>query len=73
LPADGLHGALAIRVRQIAGSGFDYDYWHFDDVVVTEVAVPPTLAVGACDDFKSGLANWSVNQTTGFGGISGAT
>ena len=73
LPADALHGALAIRVRQIAGSGFDWDYWHFDDVVVTETAVPPPIAVGTCDDFESGLANWTINQTTGFAGINGAT
>ena len=73
LPADALHGALAIRVRQIAGSGFDFDYWHFDDVVVTEIAIPPQLGVGVCDDFESSLANWTINQTTGFAGISAAT
>ena len=56
LPADALHGALALRVRQIAGSGFDYDYWHFDDVVVTEIAIPPPLVVGTCDDFEFGLS-----------------
>jgi uncharacterized repeat protein (TIGR01451 family) len=73
LPADALHGALAIRVRQLAGSGVDWDYWHFDDVIVTETAVAPPLAVGTCDDFESDLANWTINQTTGFAGISGAT
>ncbi len=74
LPADALHGALAIRVRQTNGSGFDWDYWHFDDVVVTEVAVAGPLAIGVCDDFESGLAtNWTVNPTTGFAGTSGAT
>ena len=50
LPADALHGALALRVRQTGGSGFDWDYYHFDDVVVTEIAIPPPLAVGICDD-----------------------
>ena len=73
LPAGALHGSLSIRVRQIAGSGFDRDYWHFDDVVVTEIATAPPLTVGSCDDFESGLDNWTVNPTTGFGGISGAT
>ena len=73
LAADALHGALALRVRQIAGSGFDFDYWHFDDVVVTEIAPAGPLIVGSCDDFESGLANWTINQTTGFAGISGAT
>ena len=73
LPADALHGALAIRVRQTGGSGFDYDYWHFDDVVVTEVAPAPPLAVGACDDFESGLTNWTVTGAGGLAGISNAT
>ncbi|MCH8865445.1 MAG: hypothetical protein IID58_01210 [Proteobacteria bacterium] len=73
LPADALHGSLAVRVRQIAGSGFDWDYWHFDDVVVTETAVAPPLGIGSCDDFEGGLGNWTVNPTSGLGGISGAT
>lgn len=73
LPADALHTTLAIRVRQIAGSGFDYDYWHLDDVVVTETAVPGPIAVGSCDDFESGIGNWTINPTTGAGGISSAT
>ena len=73
LPPDALHGSLAIRVRQIAGSGFDFDYWHFDDVVVTEVAPAGPLAVGSCDYFDTGLSNWSVNALTGFAGTSSAT
>lgn len=73
LPADARHGALAIRLRQIDGSGFDYDYWHFDDVTVTEIAPAGPLVVGSCDDFESGLANWTVNPTSGLAGISGAT
>lgn len=73
LPADALHGALAIRGRQITGSGFDWDYWHFDDVVVTETAPAGPIAVGSCDDFESGLANWTINQIFGFAGVSNAT
>lgn len=73
LPADALHANLAIRVRQIGGSGVNYDYWHLDDVVVTELAPPPPLAVGVCDNFESGLTNWTVAAGTGFGGISSAT
>ena len=73
LPADALHGNLAIRVRQIAGSGVDWDYWHLDDVVVTEVALPGPLSIGTCDDFEFMLTNWTVNPTTGLGGISAAT
>lgn len=74
LPPDAQHGALAIRLRQTGGSGFNWDYWHFDDILVTEIAPAPGLGVGSCDDFESGLTtNWTINPTTGFAGISGAT
>ncbi len=73
LPADALHGALSVRVRQTAGSGFDFDYWHFDDVIVTELAPAGPIDVGVCDFFENGLTNWTINQTTGFAGISSAT
>jgi len=74
LPNDALHTALAIRVRQTRGSGFDWDYWHFDDVVVTEIATAGPLSVGSCDYFENGLgANWTINQSTGLAGISAAT
>lgn len=74
LPANALHGNLAIRVRQTGGSGTDFDYWHWDNVVVTEVAVPGALTVGSCDDFESGLGTgWNINQTSGFAGINSAT
>lgn len=74
LPPDALHGNLAIRARQTGGSGTDYDYWHFDDVIVTERAAPPPIAIGSCDDFEGGLSgNWLINPTTGFAGASAAT
>lgn len=74
LPADAKHSNLAIRLRQTGGSGFDYDYWHFDNVRVTELAPPPVIGVGSCDDFERGLsANWSVNTSTGFAGTSTQT
>jgi hypothetical protein len=31
------------------------------------------LAVGVCDDFESGQANWTISAGTGFSGISSAT
>jgi len=74
LPADALHGSAAVRLRQTQGSGFDFDYWHFDDVTVTELAPAATLDVGTCDDFENGLnANWTVNSSSGFAGVSSAT
>ena len=74
LPADARHGNLAIRLRQTGGSGFDWDYWHFDNVIVDELALAGTLGVGACDDFENGLGtNWTINATSGFAGVSAAT
>jgi len=74
LPPDALHGSFAIRLRQTDGSGFDWDYWHFDDTIVTERAPAPSFGVGTCDDFEAGLAgNWTVNAVSGFAGISNAT
>lgn len=74
MPPDALHGALAIRARQTGGSNGNFDWWHLDDVVVTEIAPPGTLAVGACDDFESGLVgNWNVNEISGLAGTSTAT
>ena len=74
LPPDALHGALALRVRQTGGSGTGFDFWHIDDVLVTEIAPAPGVGVGSCDDFESGLTtNWNVNLTTGLAGISSVT
>ena len=74
LPPDALHGNLAIRARQTGGSGTDFDYWHFDDVVVTERAAAPPFSVGSCDNFEGGLgSNWTINSTSGFAGVSTAT
>jgi len=72
LPPDALHPSLAIRVSQTDGSGNTYDFWHFDDVVVTEVAPPPPLGVGQCDDFENGLGNWTVTGP-GNAGTNGLT
>jgi len=74
LPSDALHGNLAIRARQTGGSGTDFDYWHFDDIVITERDAAPPFAVGSCDDFEGGLgSNWTINATSGFAGVSAAT
>ncbi len=47
LPADARHANLAIRLRQTAGSGFDWEYWHDDNVIVDEIAVEPVITVGS--------------------------
>lgn len=74
LPADARHGSLAIRARQTGGSGTGYDYWHFDNVRVTEIAPATGVDIGVCEDFENGLTtNWSVNASSGFAGVNGAT
>ena len=54
LPAAALHANLSIRVRLTAGSGSDYDYWHIDDIRVTE-----TGAVGNPILFSFDESSWT--------------
>ncbi len=65
LPSDALYNNFQLRIRQTGGSGSDFDYWHIDDVVITEtgyVAPPPPLVVGQCDEFEGDLSNWTVGD-----------
>ncbi|MEO0345534.1 MAG: hypothetical protein AAF229_04665 [Pseudomonadota bacterium] len=74
LPSDALHGSVALRLRQVGGSGVDFDYFHIDDVRVVERAAGNTLVVGTCDDFSSGLStNWTISSGGGSAGTSAAT
>ncbi|MEL7128483.1 MAG: hypothetical protein AAGK23_02960 [Pseudomonadota bacterium] len=79
LPFGALHSGFQLRFRQLGGSGgppanggLGFDFWHVDDVVLTETGIAPpppppsTLTANSCDDFENGLANWIVsNPTTG--------
>ncbi|MGX5174658.1 DUF6701 domain-containing protein [Aliikangiella sp. IMCC44653] len=40
LPANALHSNLRIRIRTTGGSGNNFDFWHVDDVIVTERDIP---------------------------------
>jgi MSHA biogenesis protein MshQ len=78
LSAAALHNNFQIRFRQTGGSGgapanggIGWDYWHVDDVIVTEVS-PPIPGAGFCDDFESGLTRWTVSNGS-FAGISSQT
>jgi uncharacterized repeat protein (TIGR01451 family) len=42
-------------------------------VVLPVTGQTAPLAVGVCDDFESGQANWTISPGTGYGGISSAT
>ncbi len=77
LPAGALHASFQLRFRQTGGSGgppanggIGYDYWHIDDVLLTETgtAPPPPLpsgmGVGQCERFESGFGNWTASNAT---------
>ena len=73
IPAMGLHANFQFRVRQTGGSGgppansgIGWDYYHMDDVDLTETGTPPPpitsdLGAGQCDDFESGFGNWQTS------------
>lgn len=64
LPGWALHTNARIRWRQVSGSGFVFDYWHIDDVVITETGTPPPppdLTANSCDDFEDGTGNWLIS------------
>ena len=46
LPPDALHGTLAVRARQTGGSNGNFDWWHVDDIVITEIFPPGALGIG---------------------------
>lgn len=74
LPFTALHANFRLRVRQTGGSGIDWDYWHTDDIVITETAASrPPLTLGSCDDFEQGMSNWNITSGGGNAGISTAT
>ncbi|MFL0801091.1 MAG: LamG domain-containing protein [Agarilytica sp.] len=68
LPSDGLHANLQLRFRFLTGSGATWDYWHIDDVVVTETGTLGLTCDSYADAFGSanytnsdGTADWSGN------------
>ncbi len=77
LPFSALHANFQLRARQINGTnnnGGPWDYWHVDDVVITETAVTrPPLTLGSCDYFEGGLSNWTITSSGGDAGISTTT
>ena len=85
LPAGAFHPGFQLRFRQTAGSGgppanngIGWDYWHIDDVVLTETGTPPPadlpsgIGVGLCERFELGFGNWTASNGTR-AGINGDT
>lgn len=70
LPLAALHSGFQLRVRQLAGSNLPFDFWHLDDVTITETGTPPpvggtgALGVNRCDDFENGFDNWTTTNST---------
>jgi len=74
LPPDALHAGLALRFRQVAGTGSNNDWWHIDDVSVVATTPAAPLGIGSCEDFSAGLAgNWTIDSSGGSAGVSDAT
>ncbi len=62
-----LHAGFRLRIRLLRGSGgppdnrgIGWDYWHIDDIVVSEAMPSNGLALGRCEEFSGGLAGWSI-------------
>ncbi len=75
LPGSALHAGLRLRARTTAGAagGGGRDYWHVDDVVLTENGAPTPFVLNGCEDFENGFGNWNVTGTGGSAGTSTAT
>ena len=57
LPAAALHANLQIRLSYAQGSGFNFDYWHIDDVVVTET--DPSVISGLIGEWRFDELFWN--------------
>jgi len=59
LPPNALHANLQLRFVLENGDGSDFDYWHVDDVLLTEEAATAALSLPFSDDFEDGsLDDW---------------
>jgi hypothetical protein len=62
LPADALHSGFRIRFSQNGGSNSDYDYYHIDDVTLTETGGGSTGAPIAYYAMDEDIWNGSANE-----------
>ncbi|TQV72831.1 LamG domain-containing protein [Aliikangiella marina] len=57
LPSDALHANFQIRLNYAQGSGSDFDYWHIDDVAVTET--DPSAISGLIGEWRFDELFWN--------------
>tara|TARA_R110001583_G_scaffold76956_2_gene210083 strand:+ start:6507 stop:9551 length:3045 start_codon:yes stop_codon:yes gene_type:complete len=65
LPDNALHANFAVRFHQIDGTSNDHDYWHIDDVTVTDYDVGPVVNGLFYDGFERaalGTTDWSISK-----------
>ena len=72
LPDKAYHSGFRLRFHQLDGSGTklsDRDFWHIDDVTVTDYQVGPTQYPLFFDDFERSTllttGDWSINRIDG--------
>ena len=62
LPAGARHSGLQIRLSYLQGNGSDFDYWHVDDVIVTERALPTIAGLIGEWQFEELIWNGASNE-----------
>jgi MSHA biogenesis protein MshQ len=65
LPDNALHANFSVRFHQIDGTSNDHDYWHIDDVTVTDYDVGPVVNGLFYDGFERaalGTTDWSISK-----------
>ncbi len=67
LAGSALHTGFRMRIGLLRGSGgppdnagVGWDYWHIDDIVVSETMSSTGLDLGRCEEFNGGLTGWTV-------------
>ncbi len=57
LPPSALHSNFLLRITQLDGSGNNWDFWHVDNIVITETAAPSLPAPIA--EYRLDEDSWS--------------
>lgn len=62
LPANALHANFQLRLIQVDGDNTpgDTDWWHIDNVTITDTSAQPPDLAGLCETFDSDLSQWTL-------------